>query len=133
MTQRAISLPFSFASTGQVSYTEDERKIWQDRVVLVVMTYVSERIMRPKYGTKARAAVFENTDSAITVVKSEVSRGFSSFLQDLTLLDVKPTIDPVDGILQLEISYKYGKSVQPEIVTIQTNTFTRSGDIIKEG
>ena len=59
MTSRAISLPFSFDSSGGVSYTTDNKKMWQDRVVLVVMTLLKERVMRPTFGSSAKATVFE--------------------------------------------------------------------------
>jgi phage baseplate assembly protein W len=133
MSQKAISLPFSFSSSGAVSYTEDEKKMWQDRVLLVIMTYMGERVMRPSYGSKAKNATFDTLNGAMAIIKNEVSSAFSAWLEDLYLIDVKGTIDPIDNLLAVEITYKYGKSSAPETLVVKTNTFTRSGDIIVEG
>jgi hypothetical protein len=38
MTEKAISLPFGFNESGGISFTTDIKKIFQDRVVMVVMT-----------------------------------------------------------------------------------------------
>jgi phage baseplate assembly protein W len=85
MTQRAISLPFAFDSTGAVAYTTDSKKIWQDRVVLVVMTRLNERLMRPSFGTSVQELTFENYNEALAHVKQIVSIGFSRFLPSLIL------------------------------------------------
>ena len=133
MSQKAISLPFSFSSSGAVSYTEDEKKMWQDRIVLVVMTYIGERVMRPSYGSRAKNATFDTISGAMAIIKSEVNSAFATWLKDLYLIDVKGTIDPIDNLLNVEITYKYGASASPETLIVKTNTFTRSGDIIVEG
>jgi len=44
--ERAIALPFSFNSAGELSYTNDEKKIIQDRLVLAIMTRPGERVMQ---------------------------------------------------------------------------------------
>ena len=133
MTQSAISLPFSFDSNGAVAHTEDDRKIWQDRVMIVVLTYISERVMRPTFGTRVKEATFENLPSSNQLIEAEVSAAFASFLPELTLIETKPTINPDNGILEIEIVYKYGQSLAPETVVVRTATFSRAGELIKEG
>ena len=77
MTQRAISLPFSFGTSGEIAFTTDERKIWQDRVVIVVMTRLRERLMRPAFGTNVQDFTFESVDEAMSHIKQAISVGFS--------------------------------------------------------
>ena len=127
----AISLPFSFDADGRVSSTTDFKKIIQDRVVLVVMTAIGERVMRPLYGTHVGNATFENINSAIILVKNEISIGFSTWLEYLYLLGVDATLD-VDNVLNVTVSYKYGNSANAETVTVKTATLTQSGDVITE-
>lgn len=132
MTSRAISLPFSFDSSGGVSYTTDNKKMWQDRVVLVVMTLLKERVMRPTFGSSAKATVFENVTSALILIRREVEHAFASWLRPLSLTDVKGTIDPTDGNLNIEVTYSLGTTNIYESVTIKTEIISRSGDTLLE-
>ena len=90
---KAISLPFSFDSNGGVAYTTDDRKIWQDRVVLAVMTYFGERVMRPNYGSSVEEATFENTTTAISMINQAIAGAFSFWLPDLALGKVEKILD----------------------------------------
>jgi phage baseplate assembly protein W len=132
MTEKAISLPFSFDSSGAVSYTTDEKKIWQDRVVLVVMTRLTERIMRPTFGSTAGNSVFESESTAESIIQQAVAVGFSQWLKALTLTDVTVTVDPADGYLLATVQYKYEKEKNEQSVKIKTAILSRSGDVILE-
>ena len=132
MTERAISLPFSFDSSGSVSYTVDQKKIWQDRVVLVVMTRINERVMRPTFGSQASASLFESSGSASGLIKTAVSTAFSNWLKDLSLVDVKVYTDAADGYLVAEISYKYNPNENEQSVKIKTAILSRTGDVLLE-
>jgi phage baseplate assembly protein W len=129
---KAIALPFSFNADGGVNSTSDFKKIIQDRVVLVVMTLVSERLMRPNYGTNVRKSSFENTEAASSFIKQDVAIGFSNWLPYLTLLSVDPVTDPVDGNLSVNITYKYGSTSNPETISVKTDIISKSGDVIAE-
>lgn len=131
MTQRAISLPFSFGSSGEVAFTTDDKKMWQDRVVLVVMTRLRERIMRPAFGTNIQDFTFESVDEAMAHIQQAVAIGFSNYLPSLQLTDVVGKIDSLDGNLNLEIYYKINTD-DSDLVTIKTAIISRSGDIIQE-
>lgn len=131
MTQRAISLPFSFGTSGEIAFTTDERKIWQDRVVIVVMTRLRERLMRPAFGTNVQDFTFESVDEAMSHIKQAISVGFSNHLPSLQLTDVVGSIDSVDGNLNLEVYYKINTD-DSDLVTIKTAIISRSGDIIQE-
>lgn len=127
----AISLPFSFDATGRVSTTNSQTKIYQDRVVLICMTLVNERVMRPTYGTRVRASAFENINAAIGMIKQEITTGFNKWLPDLTLLKVEAVIDG-NNVLNANITYKYGINGAPTTVAVKTNVISQSGDIISE-
>lgn len=128
---KAISLPFTFDTDGRIAGTTDFKKIIQDRVVLVVMTALEERVMRPTFGTNIRTATFENINNALELIRQEISVGFSNWLPYLYLLSVDGTLDQ-DNYLNITISYKYGNSQNPETVTIKTATLTQSGAVITE-
>lgn len=129
MTQKAIALPFAFDPNGGISSTYDERKIWQDRVVLVVMTLNGERVMRNNFGTQTRAQVMETQDLAISTIKAEIAKGFSNWLSALTLENVDASIDQ-DYIITMNVKYSYGSNKISDTVVIKTDIFNPTGDTI---
>lgn len=131
MTERAISLPFSFSSVGQVSYSSDEKKIIQDRVVLAVMSRLGERVMRPNFGSEIHYATFEAQGDAADIVRQAVSVCFSTWFGYLELENVFPSLD-TDGVLQIEVTYRKALQKISESLLIKTALFTRSGDLLRE-
>lgn len=132
MAQKAISLPFSFDSSGAVGYTSDEAKIWQDRVVLMLMTRLGERIMRPTYGSEIQTYLFENYEGASGSIKKSVSVAFSKWLPQLELLKVDAYSDKLDGYLIIDVFYKYNPRQNEQRVKLKTAILTRTGEVILE-
>jgi len=131
VTPRAISLPFSFDVNGAVSYTEDPRKIVQDRIVIVVMTLLSERLMRPGFGTNVRAQVFENINGLTSAIEQDISIGFSKWLPSLNFLGVTLSTDSSD-VTYVNVEYNYGTGTAADVVAIQTSLFDQSGNLLTE-
>jgi len=132
MTSTAISLPFSFNVNGGVSSTTDPAKILQDRITLMTMTLLGERVMRPNYGTNVRGAAFENIGTAITVIEQNIQAGFVKWLPYLTLLTVTGSLDPQTSELNISITYNYGSTSTPSTVVVKTAILSQSGDLISE-
>jgi len=84
----AISLPFNFDETGSIATTTDLAKIWQDRVIITVMTGLGSRVMRPTFGSDVNKVVWENINDALTLIKQSISVAFSRWLTELDLLEV---------------------------------------------
>jgi len=131
--QTAITLPFAFDSYGSVSYTADEKKIWQDRVVLVCMTSLNERIMRPTFGTTVASTLFENINDSVNLIQQTIGGAFAKFLPSLSLQNVQGTVDPTDGNIVIKVFYRYNDKDTQQSVKIKTGLFSRSGDLIVEG
>ena len=132
MAQKAISLPFQFDASGAVSFTSDEKKIWQDRVVLMLMTRLGERVMRPTFGSEIQNSLFENEEAAATAIKKTVTAAFSRWLPQLQLLKVEAYSDKTDGYLIVEVFYKYNPRQNEQRVKLKTAILTRSGEVILE-
>lgn len=130
--QSAMSLPFSFDSAGLVNHTSDESKIWQDRITIVLMTYIGERVMRPSFGSQVPSHVFENLETAKTLTTQAIGDAFERWLSALSLQGITYTVDPIDFYLVADIHYTYGPSKQIETVKLKTALLTRAGDIIVE-
>jgi phage baseplate assembly protein W len=132
MAQKAISLPFSFDASGAVAFTSDEAKVWQDRVVLMLMTRLGERIMRPTYGSEIQTYLFENDEGAAASIRKSVSAAFSKWLPQLQLLKVDAYSDKTDGYLMIEVFYKYNPRQNEQRVKLKTAILTRTGEVILE-
>lgn len=129
--ERAIVLPFSVDTSGSILSSNDPKKIWQSRVISVVMTQLGERVFRSQYGGTIKSALFENIDSADTLVRRSVEGTFASFLKTLELTNIEMSMDSQKGAISVTIYYKL-PSGQLDQVSLRTGTLTRSGDIIQE-
>ena len=130
MNSRAISLPFSFNSGGGISYTDDEGKMWQDRVVAVIMTNFNERVMMPNFGSDAPKAAFYNQSEAGALIEAAAKAAFAQWLPALEF--EKSEVKSIEeDVLTVEITYKRAE-LEAETVTIKTDILTTSGDLIQE-
>jgi phage baseplate assembly protein W len=128
----AISLPFNFNEAGAIASTNDPAKVWQDRVIIAVMTGLKERVMRPTYGSNVHSTVGESLSDALTIIRQSVAVTFSRWLKDLVLLEVIGSVDEYDGYLVIQIKYNYRNLDQIQTVNIKTAVLSRSGDILLE-
>lgn len=128
----AISLPFNFDETGSIATTTDLAKIWEDRVIITVMTGLGSRVMRPTFGSDVNKVVWENINDALTLVKQSISVAFSRWLTDLTLLEVSGYLDPTDGYLVARVKYNLRTQDLTTTLNIKTAILSRSGDVLLE-
>lgn len=131
MADRAISYPFKFSPVGTIAVTSDRSKILKDRIILMCLTQIGERVMLPTYGTTVPSTVFENEFDAISLAKESVVEGFAKWFPDLIFKDLRGEIDNNTSDLTLEIHYNDPEG-NPQTVGLRTAIFTRFGEIIEE-
>ena len=105
MAEKALSLPFSIDSYGNVSSTSEQSKIWTDRVRSVLGTTVRERVMRSGFGTLIPFSLFDTESSAMSQVKTEVNKAFITQLALLRLDKTTVTVDEYTRVLTIEVIY----------------------------
>jgi phage baseplate assembly protein W len=105
MAEKALSLPFSIDSYGNVSSTSEQSKIWTDRVRSVLGTTVRERVMRSGFGTLIPFSLFDTESSAMSQVKTEVNKAFITQLALLRLDKTTVTVDEYTRVLTIEVVY----------------------------
>jgi phage baseplate assembly protein W len=105
MAEVALSLPFSIDPYGRITTTNDQTKIWSDRVRSVLGTTVRERVMRPGFGTLIPFALFDTETSAASQVETEVNQAFIQQLNLLRLDEVNVTVDEYTNVLTVEVVY----------------------------
>ena len=131
MAESAIVWPFKFNATGFVEHTYTQEKIWKDRIILVCLTQLGERVMLPNYGTRVPLALFENEEYALEMCRITVAEAFAKWFPTLLFNDLTGALDIDTGVLDIEILYSDVTGVQ-DSVRLRTATFTRFGDIINE-
>ena len=131
MAESAIVWPFKFNDTGFVEHTYDTARMWKDRIILVCLTQLGERVMLPNYGTRVPLSLFETEQTALEMCRTSITEAFAKWFPTLMFTDLTGVLDDNTGILDLEIFYTDVTGVQ-DSVRIRTATFTRFGDIINE-
>jgi phage baseplate assembly protein W len=121
-TEIALKLPMSVDGNGNLFVSSLQSDIWADRVRIAIGTRVGERVMRPSYGTKTGAALFNTVTSTTEVVKKEVNRVFHELFPLLTLKSISVSFDEETNRLTVGIIYelpnKDEQAVQVGVVTV---------------
>lgn len=105
MAEKAIALPFAIDPYGKVGATQEQSKIWADRVRSVLGTAVRERLMRATFGTLIPFALFETDTTAESQIRVEVEQAFVKQLSLLSLQSIVVTIDSYTNVLNVEVIY----------------------------
>lgn len=131
MANSVIAMPFSFNANGKLNTTTDSKKMWQDRVLLVLMTRFGEKLMRPDFGSDLGTTLFENATQAADIAIKTINIAFNKWLSSLNLKSVTPLYNTNTGFLEIKILYAL-PSGETDQVTINTAVFSRSGDLLLE-
>lgn len=105
IVEKAISLPFSIDSYGNISTATSPKKIWEDRVKSVIGTMIEERVMRPNFGTSVPKLLWDSSDFAQGSIESEVRRAFLTHLPLLSLDEVVINYDEYTNIITANVVY----------------------------
>lgn len=134
---KIIDYPFTFSKSSDgknistVASTSDFKKIWQNRILLVLGTKPGERIMRPNFGSNLYSVLFETQQNALQIANTSINEAFVNWLPDLLLKEVNPQFDNSTNALIINILYALPNG-ETDSVTINTGIFNRTGDLIQE-
>jgi phage baseplate assembly protein W len=110
---KALSFPFRVGTDGAIATTNDYNQIVRGQLIDALMTNFGERVMRPRYGSDAQAALFDPTDElqrqdAAGLIKAAVARLVPRVLVENVTLQIGETIgqgvDP--GTIVFDIRYR---------------------------
>ena len=121
---RAIAFPFSINASGYIAYDEDDNVIWEDRVRCVLLTNLTERVMRPDFGSRLAALTFENETSISSLAEKIVSFAFTMWLPSLTLDSVLAYPDESSNGIIVQVVYTTPVGYT-ETLTLKTVTLNR--------
>jgi phage baseplate assembly protein W len=101
---KAISYPFTLDPFGVVESTENQTKIYQDRVLTLLSTAVGERPMRPTYGTDVARAMFENQTDAKKAIDQAIRKAISTWIPEVDVDSVNVTTFDDSGKVGVEVN-----------------------------
>ena len=101
---KAISYPFTFDPFGVVFTTEDQTKIYQDRILTLLSTAVGERPMRPTYGTNVAKAMFENQTDAATAIDAAIRSAIEIWIPEVNVETIKVSSFDPNGAVGVEVN-----------------------------
>lgn len=113
----AISMPFTIDKFGGIATTTDQRKIWGDRVRSAVGTALTQRVMRPAYGTAIPQMLFDSVDVVIESLEAEINTVFANYLSELVFEEASVTYDDKQNIISLDVRYRLPDGNE-ELVTL---------------
>ena len=105
MAEITMALPFSIDAYGKIASTDQQSKIWADRVRSVIGTALGERVMRPEFGTEVPYAELQTADDASSQIETTVLHAFEQQLSRLRLQQVTSVLDEYTGTLNVNIIY----------------------------
>lgn len=126
----AITMPFSINKFGAVSSTSDQKIIWADRVRAVVGTAVTQRVMRPTYGTVVPRLLFDSVDVVTAALESDINSAFATYLPSLIFEESILQYDDRQNILSIDVRYRLPDG-EEELVTLGVATLN-GNQIIRE-
>lgn len=125
LSEVALSVPFNITPTGAVETTTDQRKIWADRVVVVLGTAIGERIHRHFFGSDVHQSTFRTQDDADRALRSAIEVAFNTHLPRLTLTRIETSFDSVEAVLNATVFYRLPNDEETQTsvggVTISNN------------
>lgn len=84
-----IKFPFQKSGTSFPAATNDDALI-RESLIQLILTANGERVMRPNFGTNARAFVFENNDAVLgNLLRSEVKGVVAKYEPRVQLTDIQ--------------------------------------------
>lgn len=131
---KTIAFPFSIDASGSISATEDENIIWQDRVRCVLLTNISERVMRPDFGSRLGDLIYENDFGQTKIAEKAASAAFVKWFPSLTLDSVLAIADTVNGGLLVQVDYTLPSGQKQQTsAKVTVATLNRYGDVVLGG
>ena len=126
----SIAFPFSIDRFGNISTTTDQRKIWADRVRSAVGTALTQRVMRPEFGTAVPQLLFDSVEVVREALEAEINLVFANYLSVLSFEELSIEYDDRQNVLSVDIRYSLPDNTE-ESVTIGVATLN-GNQIIRE-
>ena len=104
-----LAFPFAIAPTGRTAVVEEGSDAHAKQMLeQLIMTAISERPMRPDFGSPVRQMVFDPGDGAVGLaLQATLQATISQWLGHLIeLADLAVAFDGASGLLDIQVVYR---------------------------
>lgn len=114
--ERAILSTFAVDPGGNIGYTTNPNKMWDDRVVSVLGTMTGSRLHRPSFGVSSSQMPFDSREEIRESAATSVANAFTMWLPYLTLLSADVSEEGDEDVITVRYALP-----NLDVVTTQVN------------
>jgi hypothetical protein len=131
---KIIDLPFKFSQSGAVTTVNAQSAAaWKNKIISYVATARGSRVWYDRFGASiSDALLFENYDTAATLLKESLSEAFVRWIPEVTLEEVLYNYDYSTGTLNFTVVYTLPTGSEDSI-TLSQSSVSSSGDTLQVG
>jgi len=124
----SIAYPYTIDPNGLVSATSNSTKLYLDRVLTLVSTYMGQRPMMPDYGVDWSGALFENDNVARIAIPIAIRGAVAKWVPEVQVSDVNINFDELEGIENVTLGLLLPDNTFSTL-NINTATFNMDGTV----
>jgi phage baseplate assembly protein W len=104
---REIRIPFRIGADGDIDTVSNETDQITQRIRMVVLTRLGERIMEPTFGSPLPDFLFEDTDPVtMAEMAVRIESAVGQWVPEAHVVEVRPVFDRVtEGIAQFDVLF----------------------------
>jgi len=122
----SIAYPYTIDPNGLVSATSNSTKLYLDKVLTLVSTYMGQRPMMPDYGVDWSGALFENDNVARVAIP--IRGAVAKWIPEVQVSDVNINFDELEGIENVTLGLLLPDNTFSTL-NINTATFNMDGTV----
>lgn len=124
----SIAYPYTIDPNGLVSAAGGSTKLYLDRVLTLISTYIGQRPMMPDYGVDWSGALFENDNEARIAIPIAIRGAVAKWIPEVQVSDVKINFDELEGIENVTLGLLLPDDTFSTL-NINTATFNMDGTV----
>jgi len=124
----SIAYPYTIDPNGLVSATSNSTKLYLDKVLTLVSTYMGQRPMMPDYGVDWSGALFENDNVARVAIPIAIRGAVAKWIPEVQVSDVNINFDELEGIENVTLGLLLPDNTFSTL-NINTATFNMDGTV----
>lgn len=124
----SIAYPYTLDPNGLVSTAGSSTKLYLDRVLTLVSTYIGQRPMMPDYGVDWSGALFENDNEARVAIPIAIRAAVAKWIPEIEISKVNVNFDELEGIENVTLELMLPNDTVTTL-NISTATFNMDGTV----
>ena len=123
-----IAYPYTIDPNGVVAAAGNNNKLYLDRVLTLVGTYIGQRPMMPDYGVDWSGALFENDNEARVAIPIAIRGAVAKWIPEVQVSEVNIKFDELEGIENVTLGLVLPNKTEITL-NINTATFNMDGTV----